>query len=153
MGGTAFNKDGAQIIAIVGDPQTAFYRQHDARFRPNGDISLFDNHGAGATSERARGIEYQLNLSLGIAQVVWQYLGDAKSNAMGSFRRFADGDNVIDWGFSTSTSNVAWTEVDAAGQDLLDMSFVTRGNWAYRSVKVPLDTYDVAVLRNTAGLP
>jgi hypothetical protein len=151
LGGTPFNQDGAQILLIVADPQVAFYRQHDARFQPNGDISLFDDHGAG--SGPARGVEYELDLAAGTARLVWQYLGNANSGALGSFRRYPDGDSVIGWGLSTSSTNVACTEVDASGRDLLDLSFASHGNWAYRSVKVPIDTFDIAVLRNTAGLP
>jgi hypothetical protein len=40
LGGTPYNKDGATYIEVTGDPQTTFRMQHDARFLPNGDISL-----------------------------------------------------------------------------------------------------------------
>jgi len=151
LGGTSFNADGAQLVTIVDDPETTFYRQHDARFRPNGNISLFDDHGAG--SGPARGVEYELDLDAGTARVVWQYQGDASSLAMGSFRRDADGHSVIGWGASNGAENLAFTEVDQDGRKLLDLSFDTRGNWAYRAVKVPLETFDRDVLRDTAGLP
>jgi arylsulfotransferase ASST len=151
LGGTAFNRDGAEILLILADPQIAFYRQHDARFQPNGDISLFDDHGAG--SGPARGVEYELDLAGGTARLVWQYLGNATSSAMGSFRRYPDGDSVIGWGASTSSTHAAATEVDASGRDLLDLSFTSHGNWAYRAVKVPIDAFDINALRNTAGLP
>ncbi len=151
LGGTPFNADGAQLITIADDPETAFFRQHDARFQPNGNISLFDDHGAG--SGPARGVEYELDLDAGTARVAWQYQGDASSFAMGSFRRYADGGSVIGWGASNGAESLAFTEVDASGRNLLDLSFVTYGNWAYRAVKVPLETFDRDVLRNTAGLP
>ncbi len=44
MGGTASNLDDAQILTIQNDPETTFSGQHDARFRPDGNISLFDDH-------------------------------------------------------------------------------------------------------------
>jgi hypothetical protein len=96
LGGTPYNKDGAQILTIQGDPEAAFYMQHDARFQPNGDISLFDDHSAAAgVTGAARGVEYALDLSAGRASVVWQYQGTASSAFLGSFRRYADGTNLI----------------------------------------------------------
>ena len=125
-------------------------RRLDPEFQPNGDISLFDDHGAG--SGPARGVEYELDLAGGTARLVWQYLGNATSSAMGSFRRYPDGDSVIGWGASTSSTHAAATEVDASGRDPLDLSFTSHGNWAYRAVKVPIDAFDINALRNTAGL-
>jgi hypothetical protein len=154
LGGTAYNKDGAQILTIQGDPEAAFYLQHDARFQPNGDISLFDDHSAAAAVPGvARGVEYALDLSAGTASVVWQYQGTASSAFLGSFRRYADGTNLIGWGAYTGTANLVFTEVDAAGHDLLDMLFASRGNWSYRAEKVPIGSFDIDVLRGTAGLP
>lgn len=154
LGGTPYNKDGAQILTIQGDSEGAFYMQHDARFQPNGDISLFDDHSAASGSVGvARGVEYALDLDAGAAHVVWQYQGTASSGALGSSRRYADGTNLIGWGSYTGTANLAFTEVDAAGHDVLDMAFASRGNWSYRAEKVPIGTFDIDVLRGTAGLP
>ncbi len=160
LSGTAYNKDGAQILTIQGDPEGAFYVQHDARFQPNGDISLFDDHSAvfavpGVPAVRgvARGVEYALDLGTGTAHVVWQYQGGASTFLLGSFRRYADGTNLIGWGDYPGTANLVFTEVDAAGNDVLDMSFVSQGNWSYRAEKVPIGTFDIDVLRGTAGLP
>ena len=154
LGGTPYNKDGAKILAIQGDPEGAFYLQHDARFQPNGDISLFDDHSAAAAVPGvARGVEYALDLGAGTAHVVWQYQGAANSAFLGSFRRYGDGTNLIGWGESNGSANLVFTEVDAAGDDVLDMSFVSQGNWSYRAEKVPVGTFDLDVLRGTAGLP
>ena len=84
---------------------------------------------------------------------MWQYQGTASSAFLGSFRRYADGTNLIGWGSYAGTANLAFTEVDDAGNDLLDMLFVTHGNWSYRAEKVPIGTFDIDVLRGTAGLP
>ncbi len=154
LGGSAYNKDGAQILAVQNDPEGAFYLQHDARFQPNGDISLFDDHStAAAIPGVARGVEYALDLGAGTAHVVWQYQGSANSAFLGSFRRYADGTNLIGWGAYNGTANLAFTELDAAGNDLLDMEFATRGNWSYRAEKVPVGSFDIDTLRRTAGLP
>jgi hypothetical protein len=151
LGGTAYNKDGAQILTIMNDPEMSIYGQHDARFRPNGGISLFDDHSFATGA--ARGLEYALDLNAGTAELVWQYQGTANSFATGSFRRYADGSNVIGWGYFNGTPNLVFSEVDDAGQDLLDMVFQANGNWTYRVLKVPVGTYDIEVLRTTAGLP
>ena len=161
LGGTAYSKDGAQIITIQGDPETAFYRQHDARFRPNGtatvfNVSLFDDHSPLPNSNvpgPARGVEYQIDLTNGTATVVWQYQGAASTGALGSFRRYADGTNLICWGFSNGTDNLVFSDLDNAGNDPLDMLFEKRGNWSYRAEKVPIGTIDIELLRATAGLP
>jgi hypothetical protein len=159
LGGTAYNKDGAQILTIQDDPEGAFYVQHDARFQPNGHISLFDDHYSAVAPVPgvARGVEYALDLGAGTAHVVWQYQGSASGYLLGSFRRYTDGTNLIGWGYYLGTADLGadpvFTEVDAAGHDLLDMSFVRQGNWSYRAEKVPIDTFNIDVLRGTAGLP
>jgi len=148
MGGTASNLDGATIIAVTGDPDTTFSGQHDARFRPNGDISLFDDQTWGGHA--ARGVEYSVDTQAKTAHVVWEYATPSGSgaSAMGSFRRYADGDSVIGWG---TVPGAAFTDVDAAGAPQLDVSY-THGDSGYRAVKVPLSTFDVGTLRRTAGM-
>jgi hypothetical protein len=82
--------------------------------------------------------------------VAWQYKGSQYSNLMGSFRILSDGSRTVGWGVHSGT--LAFTEVDAKGNDLLDLSFIPV-SWSYRAIKVPLDQLDLQVLRNTAGLP
>jgi Arylsulfotransferase (ASST) len=148
MGGVAYNKDGAQLIQIQGDPETSFNRQHDARRQPNGNISLFDDHSDGTAP--ARGVEYAIDFSSGIATVAWQYQGSASSAAMGSCRRYADGNTVIGWG--TFAGGLVLSEVDSLGHDVLDISF-SSGDASYRAVKVTEAMVDLNKLRETAGLP
>jgi len=152
MGGAAYSKDGARIVRIVGDPQTAFSRQHDGRLQPNGHVSVFDDHTAAPGV--ARGVEYAVDVQAGTATFVWQYLGSVSSLAMGSCRRYDDGVRLIAWGFSSQPTAFAgaFTEIDDEGRDLLDASFV-QGDATYRAVRVPLDAFDIDVLRETAGRP
>jgi hypothetical protein len=150
MGGTPFNKDNAEIIAIQGDSDEAFYRQHDARFHSDGQISLFDDHGA--TSGPARGVVFSIDLAAGKARVAWEYAGAVNSGALGSFRRYPDGSSLIGWGSTSDASGLVFSEIDAAGHDMLDLSFEPGAN-SYRAIKVPLTALDVDVLRKTAGLP
>jgi hypothetical protein len=147
LGGTDYNRDGADSIAIVDDPETAFSLQHDARFLPNGDISLFDDHGAGTGV--ARGVEYALDHEANTATVAWQFLGIAASFAEGSCRRYADGETVIGWGYNTTDSRVV-TEVNANGEDVFDVTF-SPNTPSYRAIKVPLSQLDVDLLRSTVA--
>ncbi len=152
LGGTDYNLDGAQLIRIVGDPETAFDRQHDARFEPGGDISVFDDHYG--EPGPARGVEYALHLDNSTATVAFQYQGPLDGYIMGNFRRFADGDSVIGWGLATGVpaNPLALTEVDAAGNDVFDVT-LGEGDASYRTVKVPRSTLNIQTLRLTAGLP
>lgn len=150
MGGVAFNKDGAQLIRIEGDPQTAFHHQHDARLRPNGNVSLFDDQTNGEGP--ARGVEYAIDFTTGIATVAWQYRQTASSDAMGSCRRYADGNTVIGWGSIGSEAGLVLSEIDSLGNDVLDMSFAS-GASSYRAVKVTNAEVDLGLLRETAGMP
>lgn len=144
LSGAPSNKDGAKIIATTADG--AFYRQHDARFLPNGQISLFDDQTS--MPGPARGIAYALDLDRRLAEITWQYAGPASSLAMGSTRIGADGDAIIGWGLP-SAGSLVFSEVNAANADVLDVSFDSATS--YRAVKAPPGAFDLATLRNTAG--
>src|ERR1700730_16558619 len=151
MGGNSPNHDHAQILAIAGDPDGAFHAQHDARFQPNGDISLYDNQ-TWDPSLPARAVEYHVDIAAGTATLVWSYQSPDGHNsaATGSFRRLGGGtDNIIGWGFKPGPF---FTEVDAKGNVMLDVSF-PGGQLAYRVQKVGLSALSRDVLRATAGLP
>jgi hypothetical protein len=148
LGGTVANKDGAAYVPIVGDSQTTFNMQHDARFRPNGGVSLFDDHGETAGSGVSRGVEHSIDQDAGTAAVAFQFLGIAQSNREGSFRRYADGESVIGWGHIATDPRVV-TEIDPNGNDVLDIAF--GGTESYRAVKVPVSDLDIAVLRATTA--
>jgi hypothetical protein len=147
LGGSDHSHDGADCLQIVDDPETSFSLQHDARFLPNGDISLFDDHGGG--SGVARGVEYALDHDANVATMVWQFLGIAASQAEGSCRRYADGETVIGWGANKTDSRVV-TEVNAAGDGVLDIAF-TPNTASYRAIKVPLSQLDVNLLRSSVA--
>lgn len=173
MGGATASKDGATYVA-VSDP---FFRQHDARLQPgwspscnggSGQVSVFDDETQAPGP--ARGVVYDVVVgggdggstdcdggpaidggTPGQATVAWQYKGKATTAATGSFRISQDGSRVIGWGLG-GAPDLAFTEVDVNGNDLLDFSF-SDGNTTYRAIKVPLATFDLGVLRSTAGSP
>ncbi len=173
MGGAVASKDLATYVSVP-DP---FFRQHDARLLPgwssscaggSGQISLFDDE-----TEKpgpARGVVYDVVVgggdggapgcdggtpldggTPGQATLAWQYKGQLSTTATGSCRISPDGSRVIGWGLG-GTPNLAFTEVDVNGNDLLDFSFPD-GNSTYRAIKVPLIAFDLGVLRSTAGVP
>jgi hypothetical protein len=147
LGGSQTNLDGAQILSIQNDPETTIYGQHDARFQPGGDVSMYDNHTGQAGA--ARGVEYNINTTAGTATSVFQFLSPDGLNAVatGSFRRYDNGaDRVIGWG---SKTGIDMSEVDGSGNVLFDL---TMDGTAYRFVKVPLAAIDVNLLRQSAGL-
>jgi hypothetical protein len=151
MGGNSPNHDNAQILTLRDDPDGAFHAQHDARFEPDGDISLYDDQ-SWDVHLAARGVEYHIDTAAGTATLVWSYASPDghNSTATGSFRRLDGGnDNVIGWGYK---ANTLLTEVDAAGNILLNVTFPS-GDFIYRVQKVPLTAIDHGLLRATAGLP
>ena len=151
MGGNSPNHDHAEILAITDDPVGAFHAQHDARFEPDGDISLYDNQ-TWDIDLAARGVEYHIDTAAGTATLVWSYASpDGRdSTATGSFRRLDGGnDNTIGWGYM---ANTLFTEVDAAGNVMLNVTFPA-GDFAYRVQKVPTTAIDHSLLRATAGWP
>ncbi len=149
MGGSPYTKDGATYLTVTGDPLTSFYRQHDARFLPDNQVSLFDDETA--MSGPARGVIYTYDVNAGTATFAWQYLGAVSSSAMGSFRVLPDGSRIIGWG-EGNTSQLAFTEVDADGNDLLELHF-TDGDESYRALKVPLTQLDLTLMRNSVNGP
>jgi hypothetical protein len=165
MGGAVATKDGATYVKAK-DP---FYRQHDARLQPGwaadcnggtGQLSVFDDEYG--RPDRARGVVYDVEVgggdggckdagAPGEATVAWQYRGQTNIPLAGSFRISKDGSRVIGWG-QGSTVHLVFSEVDLAGNDLLDFTYGDNEP-SYRAIKVPLSTFDLGVLRSTAGLP
>jgi hypothetical protein len=147
LGGSAYNKDGAALIQVENDPQTTFVMQHDARFRPNGNVTLFDDHSEGTGV--ARGVEYAIDHEAGVATPVFQYLGTAASGFEGGFRRYDDGESVIAWGHVPNDPRIL-TEIDADGHDVFDIAFAD-AEVNYRAIKVPLTQFNLPTLRATTA--
>ncbi len=90
----------------------SFNFQHDARFLPNGNITLWDN-GNAHVPPRSRAKEYALDLDNMTAELVWSFQpktytgGNAYWFAMGSLQRLPNGNSVINggWDYSSNQSN------------------------------------------------
>jgi hypothetical protein len=169
MGGSPLTSDNATYVPVP----DAFHGQHDARLQPDwtptcrggkGQISVFDDETD--AGKPARGVVYEVTIDpddrgaadcgapgTGVvsATKIWDFPGSGGSAALGSFRISADGSRVIGWG-SGSTPGLAFSEVDAKGNRLLDF-YIDEGshNTSYRAIKVPLSAFDRNVLRATAG--
>jgi hypothetical protein len=148
LGGSSYTKDGAAYIAIQGDALNGFYRQHDARFLPDGTISVFDDETAKLGPARALVLSYDVDA--GTAAIVWQLRTNAPSAAMGSVRTQGDGSRIIGWGLSGGL-NPVFTEVGADGKPIAQLT-MSPGDSSYRAIKVSTDDLDIELLRTTAGL-
>jgi hypothetical protein len=151
MGGNEIDPDHAVILTITGDPQGAFHAQHDARFEPQGDISLFDDQ-TWNPANVARAVEYHVDLTSRTAMLVWSFLSPdgRNSGATGSFERLGGGqDNVICWGFHAQS---LFTEVDSSGRLEMNVTFPA-GDVAYRVIKFAPGAVSHDLLRATAGSP
>lgn len=75
-----------------------FYHQHDVRRIPNGNILFFDN-GNFHNPPFSRAVEYQLDEENHVATLAWQFRNtpDLFAQAMGSARRLANGNTIINW--------------------------------------------------------
>jgi len=148
MGGAEYTKEGAPYLTVTDDPDTSFYRQHDARLLPNGQLSMFDDQTD--VPGPARGVVYAYDVGARTATFVGQYAGTVSSVAMGSFRVLPDGARLIGWG-EGGEPTLAFTEIDSAGHDLLDFNF-TDGDESYRALKVPLSQLDLTLMHNAVSL-
>jgi hypothetical protein len=151
MGGTAVNKDGAQIITIQNYGPGSIALQHDARYRPAPNrISMFDNQSQ--TTNPGRGVEFEINFANSTATPVFEAIppNNQLSAATGTFRRYSDGHSVVGPGVTQTPQVSILSEFNAAGQSVLDLAY-SPAQAAYRAPKVPPNRYDIKILRATAG--
>ena len=110
-------------------PGAAFAFQHDARFLPNGEISLFDDEccaflpsGKAAppvNGGSSRGLILKLNSVSHTASVVAQYLrGALVAGTQGSMQVLPNGDAFVGWG-----AQPFFSEFSSAGKLIFDVAF------------------------------
>ncbi len=136
---TKINRQTGDIIWRLGGKQNEFTfineeyqfsHQHDVRRISNGDITLFDN-GNLRNPPFSRAVEYRVSEELHTATLVWQYINSPYyvTDAMGSVRRFPNGNTLIDWvraGYIT--------EVKPDGSLALRIKYPSDG-FSYRVIK------------------
>jgi hypothetical protein len=164
LGGTSVApQSGEPQLKILDDPETTISGQHDARFEPDGNISMFDDHTS--LSGAARGVQYAIDTKAHTATMDWEYTtptGDSDAS-MGSLRRY-DADtttydqsgsaytgpveSVIDWGHGAPTTG--FVVVGNSGTVLLDVT-MPGGVLGNRAEKVPVTALELKELRDSAG--
>ncbi len=134
-------------------PEASFARQHDGRWRSNGEISVFDNASDApgppsralvlAVDERAKSVR----LRAGFANP-----DGATSVTQGDNQLFPDGHAFVGWG-----SQPSYSEFDATGKPILGADFGSSMQ-SYRAYRFawhgqPTDAPTVAVQRGPDGRP
>lgn len=123
---------------VSGQP---FAYQHDVRQLPNGDITVFDNHGTMDNPAPSRGLEYKIDEANKTATQVWSFTHEPPVFAtyMGNVERLADGNTFLSWGAPSDKSgfaNVAMTEVTPDDRTVFELSF-DRPYVSYRAFRFP----------------
>ena len=115
----------------------AFAYQHDARRRPDGTITLFDNGATEDPTERveqySRALRLRVNESAKLVTLVREYVPTVRRSAwaMGNLQELPDGGVFVGWGTAGGM-----TEFDAAGNVRYDASFAD-GSASYRIFRFP----------------
>jgi Arylsulfotransferase (ASST) len=116
------------------EPGTRFAWQHDARRRPDGTITLFDNEAAPQAGPQSRGLVLRLDMKRMRATPVRQLVHHPRLLAatQGNMQLLPDGHYFVGWG-----ARPYFTEYDATGRRvLLDARFGYRAN-SYRAYRLP----------------
>ncbi len=123
----------------------AFAWQHDVRQRPDGVISMFDNHYKDGTVGTSRGLLLTVDEKKRTAAVKLELArGGHRGNAMGNVQFLDNGHYFVGWGSDPSA-----TEFDAAGNAVFEATSIGGGSYrVYREVWTasPDTLPDVAVL-------
>ncbi len=164
LGGTAVAPmDGEPVLNITNDPETTISGQHDARFEPNGQISMFDDHTAAKNA--GRGVEYAINTSTNTAMMVWEYVDPShvSQQGMGSVRIYDSNqvtydqagsnylgpdETIIDWGHGGQQAG--FVVINNANQVLMNVAY-SGGFRGYRAEMVPLSALSLSELRDSSG--
>lgn len=97
---------------------TRFYYQHDARLRPDGMLTVFDDEGAPPVQPRSRGIALHFDTAARTATLagpVFHHPRRLASANQGNMQSLPNGDVLLGWGNRT-----AMTEFDATGKVVFD---------------------------------
>jgi Arylsulfotransferase (ASST) len=115
-------------------PGTRFAWQHDARRRPDGTITLFDNEAAPQVGPQSRGLVLRLDLGRMRATLVRSIVHRPRLLAatQGNLQLLPDGHYFVGWG-----ARPYFTEYDASGRRVLfDARFGYRAD-SYRAYRFP----------------
>lgn len=114
--------------------EASFAWQHDARWRPGQQMTLFDDHYYATSSTgdpgagHSRGLRFAIDESAKTAKLTAQYaFGQHKATAMGNMEVLANGNAFLGWG-----TVLAITEFDPQGNAVYE---ATLGGRSYRAFR------------------
>lgn len=113
---------------------TGFAYQHDARRRPDGTITLFDNYGPKGEEDRSRGVVLEVDEEAMRATLVREYFapeGMPIADTQGNVQALPDGNVFIGWG-----SEPYFSEFSEDGELLFHAAFAPWGE-SYRAYRLP----------------
>ncbi len=138
-----------------------FAYQHNIGQLPNGDITIFDNHGTEQAPAPSRGVEYKVDEANKTVTKVWEFQDTPAIFAtfMGDTQRLADGNTFMDWGApftGTGYQFVNMVEVDPNNQVIFQMAF-DQPYVSYRAFRAPWQGFpltppDLAFKKDGNGL-
>lgn len=115
-------------------PGARFAYQHDARRRPDGTITLFDNYGPKDEEDRSRAVVLEVDEEAMEARLVREYFAPAGmpiADTQGNVQTLPDGNLFVGWG-----SEPYFSEFSEGGELLFHAAFATWGE-SYRAFRLP----------------
>jgi hypothetical protein len=110
-----------------------FSWQHDARWRPDGSLTLFDDAAAPEEERQSRGLQLVVDESAKTVTLKQQFVhstGDLLATSQGNMQRLDDGHFLIGWG-----ALPYFSEFTPAGEMIFDGKLAT--NQSYRAFRFP----------------
>jgi hypothetical protein len=130
--GTILWRLGGKSSDFVMGSGTRFAWQHDARRRPDGMLTVFDNGATPAVERRSRGLILALDEQALSAQLVAQYThSKVLAGSQGSFQLLPGGNVFVGWGEVPRV-----TEFDQRGRIVFDALLGSKYE-SYRSFRLP----------------
>lgn len=126
-------------FALVGDDGPSW--PHDARRRPDGTVSVFDN-GVGRSPNYSRGVAWRLDEDAGTATLVaeWRPEPDLYTAVVGSNRALPNGNTLASFG--TTGQAIEWRDGEVVWTSRMPGSLWTyrtvRGSWQGAPVEPPV---------------
>ncbi|MCL4561449.1 MAG: aryl-sulfate sulfotransferase [Chloroflexi bacterium] len=129
----------ANQFTFLNDQGFAF--QHNINQLPNGDITLFDNHGTDQNPAPSRGVEYSVDEANKTVTKVWEYthVPPVFTDYMGDVQRLTDGNTFMGWGDAVSASGYvrsSMMELSPDNQTLFELTFDSP-YVSYRAFRAP----------------
>jgi Arylsulfotransferase (ASST) len=125
---------GGKLSSFALGPNVQFAYQHDARWTPNGEISLFDDEGFPPIKPPSRAEVIKLDLQAKTATLANQLVrtaGPLITNSQGDAQSLPGGGWMVGWGGLPN-----FTEFNSQGQIVYDAQLPTGEN-SYRVYRVP----------------